>query len=128
MLLRNSYPAWLLDKIIKSSVSKFIGSNSVAFGPNKDRIYIGIPYLGKPNDSLRHTIKKIFKQFIQTKDVIVYYKPGRRISNFFRLKDATHFDLRSGVVYEYSCGRCHSTYVGQTSRHLRHRIAEHAGL
>jgi hypothetical protein len=127
MLLRNSYPAWILDKIIKISVSKFTGPKCVVFGPSNDRIYIGIPYLGKPSDSLRRAIKNICKRFIH-KDVIVFYKPGRRISNFFRLKDATPVDLRSGVVYEYSCGTCHCSYVGCTSRHLRHRIAEHAGV
>ena len=94
----------------------------------KDCIYIGIPVLGKSNDLLRQAIKKVFKQFITNKDVIVYYKPDRRISSFFRLKDKIPVDLKSMIVYEYSCGICHCTYVGQTTRHLRHRISEHAGL
>lgn len=128
MLLRNAFPSWILDKIIKESISKFVNPKPVLYGPKKDAVYIGLPYLGKPVDNARRAIKQIFKTFIPNKDVIVFYKPGRRISNFFRLKDPTPVELRSGVVYEYSCGTCHCTYIGQTTRHLRHRIAEHAGV
>ena len=127
-LLRNCYPSWILDKIIKISVANFITPNLITFVPKKDCIYIGIPFLGKSTNSLRQAIKKIFKQYIANKDVIVYYKAGRRISSFFRLKDKIPADLKSMVVYEYSCGTCHCTYVGQTSRHLRHRVSEHTGL
>ena len=127
MLLRNAYPSWLLDRIIRNSVSNFVNPN-VKFGPHKDRLYIGLPFLGKSTDGLRRSIKAICKQFIPNKDVIIYFKPGRRVANFFRLKDVTPLELRSCVVYEYTCAECHSSYIGQTSRHLRHRIAEHKGV
>ena len=127
MLLRNGYPSWLLDRFIKFSVSNFLNPN-VKFGPHKDRLYIGLPFLGKSTDGLRKSIKEICKQFIPHKDIIIYFKPGRRISNFFRIKDVTPLELRSRVIYEFTCTGCHSSYIGQTSRHLRHRIAEHAGV
>src|SRR5215472_6604709 len=59
------------------------------------------------------------------KDIIVYFKPGRRISNFFRVTDKTPFDLQSHVVYQYKCDKCQLIYIGKTACHLRHRIAEH---
>ena len=37
-------------------------------------------------------------------------------------------DLRSHVVYKYTCDSCQAIYIGQTTRHLRHRIAEHKGV
>ena len=36
--------------------------------------------------------------------------------------------MLSNVVYKYSCEQCSATYYGETSRHLRTRIAEHRGL
>src|SRR5687768_5351324 len=87
-----------------------------------------MPFLGKSTDGLRRSIKEICKQFIPHKDVIIYFKPGRRVSNYFRIKDITPLELCSRVVYEFTCARCHSSYIGQTSRHLKHRIAEHAGV
>jgi len=128
MLLRNAYPSRLLDSIILKSITNLITPRPALFGPNKERLYIGLPYAGKSSDSLRRTLKQIFKKYIPNKELIVFYKPGRRISSFFKIKDPTPFDLRSGLVYEYTCGTCHCTYVGQTTRHLRHRIAEHAGV
>ena len=34
----------------------------------------------------------------------------------------------SGVVYKYECGRCTSTYYGETDRHLKVRCGEHIGI
>ena len=83
---------------------------------------------GKLTNSLRKSIKEICKQFIPHKDIVIYFKPGPRVSDFFRVKDITPFELRSRVVYEFNCFGCQSNYIGQTTRHLRHRIAEHEGV
>ena len=34
----------------------------------------------------------------------------------------------SGVVYKYTCGRCNSTYYGETDRHFKVRSGEHIGI
>ena len=34
----------------------------------------------------------------------------------------------SGVVYEYVCGRCNSSYYGETERHLKVRSGQHIGI
>ena len=36
--------------------------------------------------------------------------------------------MQSDLVYEYSCGQCDAKYIGETSRHLKTRVAEHKGL
>ena len=126
MLLRNCYPSWILDKVIKSSVANFVEPKLV-YGPRKERVYIGLPLLGSLSDQLRRSIKLINKRFLTNKELIGYFKPGQRISNFFKLKDSTPLELRSHVVYQFTCAGCNSSYIGQTARHLRHRIAEHAG-
>ena len=45
-----------------------------------------------------------------------------------RFKDRVPYDLVSGVVYEYTCGRCNSSYYGDTERHLKVRSGEHIGI
>ena len=35
--------------------------------------------------------------------------------------------LRNNVVYQITCPRCGSSYVGQTVRHLQQRFREHVG-
>lgn len=127
ILLRNAYPLWILDRIVKRSIDNFLNYR-VQFGPRKERIYVGLPFLGKSTDNLRRAIKQIAKQFLPQKEIITYFKPGKRISNFFQIKDGTPFDLQSHIVYEYTCAICHYSYIGQTTRHIRHRVAEHAGV
>ena len=34
----------------------------------------------------------------------------------------------SGVVYKYTCGRCSSSFYGETDRHLKVRSGEHIGI
>ena len=41
------------------------------------------------------------------------------------IKPPTEKMLKSGVVYQLSCPRCTSCYVGQTSRHMQSRFKEH---
>ena len=52
----------------------------------------------------------------------------RRLSNFFHFKDRLSFDLVSGVVYKYTCGRCNSTYYGEMDGNLKVRSGEHIGI
>ena len=42
----------------------------------------------------------------------------------FRFKDHVPYDLVSGVVHKYTCGRCHCSYYGETERHLKVRFGE----
>ena len=42
------------------------------------------------------------------------------------LKSKIPDDLKSRVIYEITCSGCKSSYVGQTTRHLMTRLAEHA--
>ena len=37
-------------------------------------------------------------------------------------------DLVSGVVYEYTCGRCNSSCYCETERHLKVRSRKHIGI
>ena len=43
----------------------------------------------------------------------------------FSVKDPVPVELRSNVVYKFTCASCNSCYVGETSRHLKTRIHEH---
>ncbi len=50
------------------------------------------------------------------------------MKDLFRYKDIIPFVLRASVVYQFKCGGCSASYVGQTGRHLRTRINEHLGI
>ena len=82
MLLRNYFPSWiLLSQLLNIFINRL-----VKFGPDKERLFIGLPFLGKMTNFLRRKIIRICKKFIPHEDVIVYLKPGRRVANNFRSK------------------------------------------
>ena len=43
------------------------------------------------------------------------------------MKDKLPAELRSSLVYEFSCGSCAHRYIGSTNRNLYMRVNEHAG-
>ena len=43
-------------------------------------------------------------------------------------KDVVTKELRSHLVYTFSCSSCNATYYGKTERHLNVRSGEHIGL
>ena len=48
-----------------------------------------------------------------------------KIRSMFSVKDPVPVELRSNVVYKFTCASCNSCYVGETTRHLSTRIREH---
>ena len=52
----------------------------------------------------------------------------KRHSTLFRFKDVIPKELRSHLVYKFSCSSCNATYYGKTERHLNVRSGEHIGL
>ena len=49
------------------------------------------------------------------------------MKEFFLFKDPTPLDIRSNVIYKFTCKSCQAFYVGKTFRHFKHRVGEHIG-
>ena len=95
----------------------------------KKTIYAVLPYISKSsNKSLSSDISEICKRFYPQLDVKIIFKNKFSVSSFFNIKDQVPALVQSDLVYEYSCGQCDAKYIGETSRHLKTRLAEHKGL
>ena len=125
ILQNNQYPPWFYDPVIKDCLHSIIAGkeNDNENGEpeeKKEGIMIMIQYRGKPTDKFEKSLKsinapcKIVKTLRKLKTVLPSLKPSIEKS------------LKSGVVYQISCSRCNSRYVGQTARHLLTRIKEHS--
>ena len=94
----------------------------------KKPLHLVLPYLGPTSLQVRTKIRKAIKNTLNCCQLQIILKISRKLSNIFRFKDRVPYDLVSGVVYEYTCGRCNSSYYGQTERHLKVRSGEHLGI
>ena len=50
-----------------------------------------------------------------------------KISSFFHYKDRLPSELRSSVVYCFTCSSCRAEYIGSTLRAFKVRYDEHVG-
>ena len=48
-----------------------------------------------------------------------------KIKNYFSYKDPIPNDLKSFLVYKFTCASCSSSYIGETCCHFKIRIEEH---
>ena len=94
----------------------------------KKALRLILPYLKPISLQVRTKIRNAMKSTLNCCKLQVIFKNERKLSNMFRFKDCVPYDLVSGVVYEYTCGRCNSSYYGETERHLKVRSGEHVGI
>ena len=87
----------------------------------KKTLLLSLPYLGEISLRTRTKLRKSLKGLRNSCKIQIVFKSQRKLSNVFRFKDR----LPSDLVYKYTCGRCSSTYYGETDRHLKIRSGEH---
>ena len=84
----------------------------------RKRISFFVQYRGTISDQLVQTFKKVA-------DIDTFFTTRKLRTCLPSLKGPISTFMRSKVVYQMTCSRCQSTYVGQTIRHLTTRITEH---
>ena len=51
-----------------------------------------------------------------------------QIGSFFRNKEHLPADLRSGIIYRYTCDACQASYIGSTMKQAKVRFSQHLGI
>ena len=72
-------------------------------------------------------LKILFMKYFPNINLHVLLVNNFKIGSFFRYKDVIPALMRSNLVYEFSCARCASAYVGMTTRNFYIRVSEHRG-
>ena len=91
----------------------------------KKTLLLSLPYLGEISLRTRTKLRKSLKSLLNSCKIQIVFKSQRKLSNVFRFRDRLPSDLVSGVEFKYTCGRCNSTYYGETDRQLKVRSGEH---
>ena len=117
-----------IDNCFKTFVDKLLIKCRQLITVEKKTLFFSLPYLGEISLQTRTKLRKSLKGLLNSCKLQIVFKSQRKLSNVFRFKDRLPSDLVSGVVYKYTCGRCSSTYYGETDRHLKVRSREHIGI
>ena len=128
VFLKNGYPLSFIDKCFKMVINKLVIKHPQVTTVEKKTLIFSLPYLGDVSLQTRTKLRKSFKGILNCCKLQIVFKSQRKLANVFWFKDHLPFDLVSCVVYKHTCGRCNSSYYGETDRHLNVRSGEHIGI
>ena len=77
------------------------------------------------NYHIKNKLSKLCKEFCKENSNIKLVFNSFKIKNYFSYKDPILNDLKSFLVYKFTCASCSSSYIGETCRPFKARIEEH---
>ena len=126
--MKNGYPTNFIDNIIATFLDKiFTKSNKISAVP-KRIVYFSLPFTGHHFSQIRTQLRKLLSSAYPQIHIRFVTRPSVRLFHFFSFKDKTPMFLRSHVVYNFTCGSCGASYIGQTTCHLHTRASNHMGI
>ena len=69
-------------------------------------------------------LKKLIALYCEKVDARFIFTSSK-VGQYFSNKDKVPPGLQSFVVYQFTCGCCGATYIGETTKHLPTRIKQH---
>ena len=126
LLNANQYPPSFYNPIIEKCLLSLIEppeqSNDDDADDETEKKMLFLQYRGKLTERFQTSLERIKAP---CKVVLTLQKLKSTLPS---LKPKIEKVLQSGVVYQITCPRCDSRYVGQSVRHLTTRVKEHSRL
>ena len=123
-LTLNGYPKSFINKNINSYLNNFFNLITKD-SENTNCSYFKLPYIGKFSNHTKKKIKTLIKRFCKDNVNIKLVFNSYKIKQYFSAKDKIPSDLKSNIVYKFTCARCNASYIGETCRHISTRMDEH---
>ena len=87
--------------------------------------YFKLPYIDNLSHHIKNNFSKLCKEFHKENLNIKLVFYSFKIKYYFSYKDPIPNDLKSFLIYKFTCASCSSSYIGETCRHFKTRIEEH---
>ena len=124
-LIKNAYPPFLIDKVIKKYLDYELSSNQNQLKDKSDVHYFKLPFIGNLSHHIKNKLSKLCKEFYKESFNIKLVFNSLKIKNYISYKDPIPNDLKSFLVYKFTCASCSSSYIGETCRNFKTRIEKH---
>ena len=69
-------------------------------------------------------IRRLVNRYCHDLDIKLVFTTFK-LRNLFSVKDSVPRELRSRVIYKFTCACCNACYIGETGRHFTTRVREH---
>ena len=124
----NKYPL----NIVENCISKFLNDIFTPKPENEtvqDKIYyVKLPFYGYLSYTVRRKLNQLLKIHLPDAKFRFIFTNPFTIKSFFPHKDKIPMRLMSNIVYQYTCSQCKLRYLGESTRSLKLRMAEHEGV
>ena len=87
--------------------------------------YFKLPYIGNLLHHVKNKLWKLCREFCKENINIKLVFTSFKIKNYFSCKDPILDDLKSFLVYKFTCVGCSSSYIAETYCHFKTRIEKH---
>ena len=104
-LIKNAYPPFLIDKVIKNYLDYKFSSNQNPLKEKSDVHYFQLPYMGNLSHHIKIKLRKLCKEFCKENFNIKQVFNSFKVKKYFSYKDPIHNDLKSFLVYKFTCPR-----------------------
>ena len=94
----------------------------------KKQLYLMLPYMGKMPALVKSGLARSLHKRLPFRKVKIIFKTSNRLRNYFRFNDVVPEPLRCCQIYNFTCGSCSASYIGNTFRHMKVGISEHQGV
>ncbi|KAL5248218.1 hypothetical protein ACHWQZ_G017410 [Mnemiopsis leidyi] len=123
----NGFPTYLIDQVTSKVLMRYHAqqdNQQDTQQPDRERVYIALPYLGPVSIILKRQLTKLVQKFYPSVQLKVVFRRGFRISNLFNYKDKFPIACRSMIVYYIQCKKCgpSQAYIGKTINSLYERF------
>ena len=105
------------------SCKKIITQNQLK--DKSDVHYFKLAYIGSLSHHIKIKLSKLCKEFCKENFNIKLVFNSFKTKNYFSYKDPVPNDLKSFLVYKFTCASCSSNYIDKTCPHFQTRIEEH---
>ena len=124
---QNGFPTQLIENTICSFLDDKYNNNSQRQNTPNQEMYVSLPYFGSQSDKFKLELSVLFRKYFNDISFHFIFVNPFKIGSFFKHKDVLPKEMRSSLIYKYSCVQCASEYIGSTTRLLASRVAEHSG-
>ena len=124
-VIKHAYLSFLIDKVIKKYFNYKFSINQNQVKDTSDIHYFKLPYISNLSHHIKNKLSKLCKEFCKENVNIKLVFTSFKSKNSFSYKDPIPDDLKSFLVYKFTCASCSFSYIGKTCCHFKTRIEEH---
>ena len=117
---KNLFPVHLIDKCVYRYLNIAIdryGSTQTPPSSNATlqgkQYYYKLPYLGRFSTVAQSKILRFVNRYCNDLDIKLVFTTFK-LRNIFSVKDSVPRELRSRVIYKFTCACCNACYIGET--------------